>query len=213
MDGVRQTSHTIPSNIKGTHVIEITLAGNTPKVYEMNDAAPAVMPTEPVVNSWNTKQIQIKNFVLGDAYEVYINGVFEEQIFADKYQMYNDVTQFTSVAFVPVRNEQYIGLSSRPMYFYPRGSVITVPADSLAYTGTSLIGDKKVARQFVETTESYRGKMSFSIDASADGEYLMECIYSNALADGSARSGLCAIRLVSVNGDISSLGYASYGQG
>ena len=203
MDGAEQTSHTIPSNIKGTHVIEITMGGNTPRSHEMNDASAAEMPATPEVDSWNTKKIQIKNFVSGTAYEVYFNGVMEEQIFADKYQMYADVTQFTSVAFVPVRNEQYIGLSSRPLYFYPRGSVITVPADSLAYPGTSLISDRKIAHQFVETTESYRGKMSFSIHAPADGEYLMECIYSNAHADGTSRSGLCAIRLVSVNDSIS----------
>ena len=80
---------------------------------------------------------------------------------------------------------------------------MSVPADSLAYTGTSLISDKKLARQFVETTESYRGKMSFNIVAPEAGEYLMEAVYSNALADGEARSGLCAIRLVSVNDSIS----------
>lgn len=202
MDGAEQTSHTIPSNIKGTHVIEITMGGNTPKRHEMNEAVPARMPSTPEVSSWNKKQIQIKNFTSDDAYEVYINGVMEEQIFADKYQIYADVTRFTSVAFVPVINEQYIGLSSKPLYFYPRGSVITVPADSLAYPGTSLISDRKIARQFVETTESYRGKMSFSIEVPADGEYLMECVYSNALADGTSRSGLCAIRLVSVNDSI-----------
>lgn len=202
MDGAEQTSHAIPPNIKGTHVIEITMGGNSPKGRETNDATTAMMPPTPDVDTWTSHKILIKRFVTGDAYEVYLNGVFEEQIFTDTYKMYADVKQFTSVAFVPVRGEQYIGFSSQPLYFYPQGSVITVPADSLAYTGTSLIADRHVARQFVETTESYRSKMSFSIDAPADGEYLMESIYSNALADGTSRSGLCAIRLVSVNDSI-----------
>ena len=204
MDGAEQTSHTIPSNIKGTHVIEITLGGNTPKVCEINEASVAAMPAVPVVNTRNARQIQIKNFSVGDAYEVYLNGVLDERIFVDKYYIHSaEVTQFTSAAFVPVRGWQYAGMSSRPIYFYPRESIMSVPADSLAYTGTSLISDKKLARQFVETTESYRGKMSFNIVAPEAGEYLMEAVYSNALADGEARSGLCAIRLVSVNDSIS----------
>lgn len=202
MDGAEQTSHTIPSNIKGTHVIEITMGGNTPRKHELNEARNEKMPPIPTVNVWDTRQLHLKDYVEGDAYEVYLNGVFEEQIYTDRYNMFKDIPDFTAIAFVPVRSEEYIGLSSRPSYFYPKGSVITIPADSLAYTGTSLISDRKIARQFVETTESYRSRMNFSVLAPASGQYLMECVYSNALANGSARSGLCAFRLISVNDSI-----------
>lgn len=202
MDGAEQTSHTIPSNIKGTHVIEITLAGNTPRKHELNEVRNEKMPPVPSVSVWDSRQIRIKDFVEGNAYEVYLNGVLEEQIYVDRYQMFTDITDFTAIAFVPVRAEEYIGLSSRPSYFYPKGSVITIPADSLAYPGTSLISDRKLARQFVETTESYRGRMNFMVNAPVTGDYLMECIYSNALANGTNRSGLCALRLISVNDSI-----------
>ena len=68
------------------------------------------MPAVPVVNTRNARQIQIKNFSVGDAYEVYLNGVLDERIFVDKYYIHSaEVTQFTSAAFVPVRGWQYAG--------------------------------------------------------------------------------------------------------
>lgn len=197
VDSVDQAAHGIPATLKGHHDIEIVMANNTPADYRVNRHAVAGLPPTPTLIKDNRLRMSFSPYVDGDAYQVYLNGTMEEQVFDRHYTMM-EPTGFMALSVQPVRGEEYIGYASAPAFFMPPGYLTVVPADSLAYTGTDLIADRRLARRFVETTESLRRRMTFTFDAPADGSYIMQVEYANGYADPLASSGLCAIRLVEV---------------
>lgn len=199
LDSVEVGTRVIPANLSGHHSVEIMMAGNNVTPSKVTVAKQAArMPHTPEVK-WKGLEGNITNFIEGEAYEVFLNGVLQEQVFTSTYKMIKP-KEFMTVSLVPVKEESELGYSSRPTFFYPEGTQYIIPADSLAYTGTSLIPDRKVASKFVETTESFRSRMTATLDVDHEGAYLLRSVYANGWADADAGSDFCALRLVEING-------------
>lgn len=197
VDSVDQAAHGVSATLRGRHHIEIVMANNTPAEFRVNRRSVAPLPPTPALVKENRLRMSFDPYVDGDAYQVYLNGTMEEQVFTRHYTMM-EPTGFTALSVQPVRGEEYIGFASQPAFFMPPGYFTEVPADSLAYTGTDLIADRRVARHFVETTESLRRRMTFTFDAPAEGSYIMQVEYANGYGDPLTAGDLCAIRLVEV---------------
>lgn len=200
IDSMEQSSHRVPHDLQGPHTVDIIMGGSAPKPRNINNTPDGMMP-QTVTTLWKGLSGRIVPFTKGLAYEVYINGTMQEQVFTNRYRMVMP-SQLMSLSMVPVREEQYIGYASRPAFFMPDGWITEIPSDSLAWPGTELIPDRTLASSFVETTESYRSKMTVTLNVAHTGEYMLRSVYSNALADASAYSDFCAIRLIEVNDSI-----------
>lgn len=199
VDSIDQAAHGIPGTLRGHHTIDILMSGNTPNDFKINESVPQQIPSTPSLRKDGRQVVSLSPFIDGIAYQVYLNGTFEEQIFASTYKL-SQITGFTTLNIQPVKDEEYEGYASAPTFFVPQGYSTTIPADSLAFPGTTLIKDKAIAKKFAETTESKRSRMSFKFNAPTKGTYILQCEYSNAWTSATMLSDLCALRQVEVNG-------------
>ena len=206
IDSLEVSDRIFPADMDGVHTVDIELAGDTPASQPVNIAAEAIMPPTPKVVWRDSNTATITNFTPGIAYNVYLNGILEEQIQTRTYSLYN-APEYTEVCFVPVAEETTVGYSMRPYRYMPRGAGFTIDAPDIAKGGTRLIKDRKLAKQFVALTIYRNRSLRFTFNAPEDGTYLISLRYANA-------GERCALRTLKVNGrDAGTLVMPIYGTG
>lgn len=199
IDGKPADGFTFPATLTGRHTVEITMANNRIKPRKSNLTSQAWMPHTPVVKWESPRQARILHSGPSLAYQVFINGVFEQQIQTDTYNLY-DAPGFTAINFVPVSDERLLGFSPRPYFFLPAGSERILEAEDFATPGTDFIADKAKARRFVELTTDRNTSVTFKINVTAAGDWWADLRYANGSGPINTDSK-CAIRSLIVNGE------------
>lgn len=218
IDG-RPSDPFFPADLKGRHEISITLAGaSADQGFVTHLDAPELLPLPPRV-SWNAdREVSLSAGELpggiteaavkeklgvevpadGDnCYLVYLNGILEEEIFRNDYELY-DAGKFTVVQFCPLVDSQFQGFSSKPYVFVPAAQSHIIYASSLAKSGTKVLEDKKLAEKFVESTRFKNRRLSLEFDSPWRGRYLVDVHYASGLGIVNAQRRI-ALRQLRVN--------------
>lgn len=204
--------------LKGNHHISITLAGPAadPGIFTLLETE-QMAPLPPLANwtglnaiiSPGTLPDNLGDSPLNNAARkmldngnpdcrlVYLNGVLQEEIYRDTYELYHSpkpvVTQFT--AFY---NSQWSGYSSLPYLYLPPGSQALVYPSEFAKTGTKVLEDKDLASKFVESNKFKNRTITLEYVAPASGRYLVDIRYINGLGIVNTQRKL-ALRQLLVN--------------
>ncbi len=198
IDGVEKDDCFFPATETGNHTIVITMANNSVPKQSINRIAQAWMPSTPIVN-WNeANNAVIENHKNNINYNVYINGVMQEQINSSDFAL-NSPKDYTLVDFVPVETGKWSGFTMKPHEYIPDGSLLMIQAEDIAPAGTSLIKDREKASRFVEITRTKNTHLQFTVDAPEDGTYFVDVRYANGSGPINTENK-CALRSLMVNG-------------
>lgn len=194
VDGADQTDAFISADMHGSHSVRIVMGGNRPAASYINIQSLITMPQTPTTVWTDSHNVTITDFAPGLSYNVYLNGMFENQIQTGKYSLYN-ATEYTTVAFVPVSDEVTEGFTMRPHEYIPNNALTVIEAEQIAKGGTHLIKNKKVASQFVESSPTRNARMAFDLNITDEGFYMIDICYANGNGAGNS-----SIRILTVNG-------------
>ena len=199
IDGADNPHYFFPSDMKGHHSVEITMANNGFGEQTVNMTDQQWSPATPIVNwTHNGLKARISNHIPGISYLVYLNGMFLDEIQSGEYTL-PAPNKFTTVDIVPVRDQEFTGFTMRPHEVIPAGAMTIVQATSAAKGGTAFIKDKKKAERFVELTTRRNTSLKMKVDVDADGEYFVDVRYANGSGPINT-DNKCAIRTLTVNG-------------
>ena len=199
IDGQPADGFKFPSHLKGHHTVEIFMANNRMKTNEANITTQTWMPATPSVKWITPRKAEILGNDPATAYQVILNGVFEQQIQSTEYSLYN-APGFTVVNFVPVNDERTCGFSQRPYFFIPSGCERILEAEDFATPGTGFIADKAKAARFVELTTRRNTSLTFKVNVPAAGDWWVDLRYANGSGPVNTENK-CAIRTLTVNGE------------
>lgn len=199
IDGKTSHSYSVDSALTGRHTVEITLANNRIPDLMPQVVAPARMPSTPVVEWTSERTAKITQAVEGTECLVYLNDDLRDEMVQSTYQLY-DARNFTTVSFVPVAFEHYIGYTPRPYRYIPRDAMFTVDDASLdAYRGTSLTPDRVLNERLIEVTPTRNTHLTFDVEVPMAGDYFIDVCYANG-AGPRLNGRNCAVRTLLVNG-------------
>lgn len=185
-----------PAAMSGNHTIEITVADKTDaKDEKMNLTAQRWMPSTPVL-TWMGADAVIDNYSAGNDYQLYIDGVREDDISGDKFAI-SVSGEFATINVVPVDKENLAGFSPRTHQYIPAGAMVMVQAEDFGRAGTKFISDPKKAAGFVELT---RQPLDFSVAEPETGEYFVDVRYANGAGPINTENK-CALRSLLVDGE------------
>lgn len=199
IDGKPADNFTFPATLAGHHSVEIVMANNSIKERSFNLTAQAWMPPVPSVKWTSPRHADILNSTPSLAYQVMLNGVLEQQIQGNSYDLF-DAPGFTAVSLVPVSDEKIFGFSPRPHFFLPPGTEVILRARDFAKAGTSFIADKNKASEFVELTTRRNTSVKFHLDVDAAGDWWVDLSYANGSGPINTENK-CGIRTLVVNGE------------
>lgn len=196
INGKESSSFMLPADTKGNVEIVIEMAGNAVEGQSVNNQPQAWVPSTPEIN-WTGLQGEITNYTEGIEYEEYINSNMLQEISTSSISFVPQ-DSYTLMNIVPVSQEHYVGYTCKPYEYIPDGALITVPADRIGVTGTTLIADRKVASQFVETSKSRNRRMDFTVAVDEGGDYFVDFCYANGSGPVNT-DNRCALRILYVN--------------
>lgn len=198
IDGEEKEDCFFPATATGNHSIVITMANNTIPRQSINRIPQVWMPSTPIVEWSESHKAVIENHKNDINYDVYINGVMQEQIKSSDFAL-NSPKNYTLVDFVPVETGKWSGFTMKPYEYIPEGSLIMVQAENIATSGTSLIKDREKASRFVEITRTKNTRLQFTVDAPEEGTYFVDVRYANGSGPINTENK-CALRSLMVNG-------------
>lgn len=190
IDSIRQPSPTVSPTTKGHHRIDIVMAGNklTPATATtpMADMMESV-PTMPRLYWSDDRNGKILNFDPATTYDIYLNGILSERLNASQYTVTDSGT--TIVGIVPVRN----GVSG----FSPRSHISASPESRIHIPATAitprrpplhLIRHRETAAHYIELAARHNTRLTFYVQAPADGQYFINIAYANGTTDTAMRT-------------------------
>lgn len=190
VDGKKQVTPQINSELQGTHSIKIVLANNTIQPQDINAMAVTFSPSMPKVHkghgriSWHDTSRHIEK------YKIMRNGVLWKETrntsiaFEDK--------QFNNWQVIAVGKYGLESFASEPLWTYPKQieRIIQLedfnPRSGKKYQGFSGSG-------FVETSLSINRHIDFSVDIPQTGTYIMDIRYANGNGPVNTENK-CAVR-------------------
>lgn len=189
IDSVRQPSPVVSPATKGHHRIDIVMAGN--KLSPTPASSPLADRQEPAPGMprlyWSDERNgKILNFDPATTYEIYLNGILSENLNAAQYSVTDSGT--TIVAIVPVRN----GVSG----FSPRSHISAAPEARIHIPATAitprrpplhLIRHRETATHYIELAARHNTRLTFYVQAPADGQYFINIAYANGTTDTAMR--------------------------
>lgn len=199
IDGKAAEGFSFPAKLTGSHTVEIVMANNTIQGTPLNVTEQTWMPATPAVTWSSPRNAEITNAQPNIAYQVMLNGAFEQQITTADYSLYN-APAFTAINLVPVRDERIEGFSPRPHFFIPADSERRLQAEDFAKGGTKLIANPDKAARMVETTTTVNTEIAFRISVPTAGDWWVDLSYANGSGPINTENK-CAIRTLSVNGE------------
>lgn len=199
IDGKRCDDEFFPANMSGKHRIDITMANNRVKRQPVNMTRQAWMPSAPMLGWREHDEAVIENYVDGQRYDVYSNGLLFGQVKSDGFKL-DKMEGYTVVDVVPVSGTGLSGFTMRPYEYIPDGAMIVVQAENIAAPGTSFIKDKKKADRFVEITRERNTRLAFDVTVPQTGTYFVDVRYANGSGPINTENK-CAIRTLVVNGN------------
>lgn len=187
----------IDSSISGHHRVDITMSGNNitghvrPPYFTSQETAPST----PRLYWEDGRRAKIINFDKAATYEIYLNGILSENISSPEYSLTDTGT--TVVSVVPVVDNMS-GFSPRGHVAAPAQSRIHIPATAITprRPPRHLIPYPELASRYIELAARHNTRLTFYVQAPADGEYFINIAYSNGTTD-------TALRSLEVNGSYS----------
>ncbi len=198
IDGIEKDEEFFPATMTGEHRIDITMENNNVKEQPCNFTKQAWMPSVPVLSWDGNNGAKIDNFIDGQGYKVYRNGVEAEQVKSNNFQL-GELTNYTVVDVVPVATDGLSGFTMRPYEYIPNGALTMIQAESFAKGGSALIKDKKKSGRFVEITREKNTRLEFNVNVAESGTYFVDVRYANGSGPINTENK-CAIRTLMVNG-------------
>lgn len=197
IDSVHSDHAFIDSSITGHHRIDITMTGNNitgharPPYFTSQETAPST----PRIYWEDNRRAKIINFDMGATYEIYLNGILSENISSPEYTLTDTGT--TVVSVVPVVDKMS-GFSPRAHVSAPDRYSIHIPATAITprRPPRHLIPYPELASRYIELAARHNTRLTFYVQAPADGEYFIKIAYSNGTTD-------TALRSLEVNGSYS----------
>ena len=133
------------------------------------------------------------------SYAIYINGVLDRITDEAEFVLTEEPLSLTQVNIAVLENNVIRSFCPRPHLFIPDGTVVIVPATDCAEGGTSLIADKKRAKELVEISTSRNTSLTFKVNAREAGQYFVDVRYANGSGPINTENK-CAVRTLMVNG-------------
>lgn len=195
VDGKNVRDNFFPATLSGTHDILIKMSGMYDETCAVNNSSVIEMPATPVL-LWDSNKCTIENYNRDNVYNIYLNGIFSEQI-KNKEYILTPPDKYTVVYIAPY-DGQYSGFIGTPREYIPPGALMTLQCENYAPSGTSFIKNA-VNRSFVEITTSRNTDIKIPLKVSEAGTYFIDVRYANGSGPINT-DNKCAIRTLLVNG-------------
>lgn len=203
IDGRPSDGHIIPPSMSGHHKVTITLVGFSGKESEdpiKLTTAHHVPPTLSVNRISNGKALiplQKNGYTIA-----YINGALTEKIQGQIYELKTD-TSATAVTFVPV-SDGAAGFSAPTYLYIPSRDSVSIYLSSIGRRGARSLKDKKLAKQYAESTRFKNSHIIFETETEHEGTYYIQLVYLNGLGIVNPERRY-AMRELTVNGSFAGL--------
>lgn len=191
LDSVRNDSHIIPADLHGRHTVDIVMSGNrlsentAPVTPTLEN--PVQMPSMPRVYWENPTHAKILNYDPATTYEVYVNGILSENLSSENYEVTDSGTAVVDI--VPVAGGQS-GLAPRSHVAAPTSAVIHIPATAITprRPPLNLIRNPEIASRYIELAARHNTRLTFYVQAPAEGEYFFNIAYANGSTGTATRT-------------------------
>ncbi len=181
--------HMISADTEGHHRVDIVMSGNrlSDEQPQTPVASPANAPAMPNTRWSDERNCKILNFDKNTSYEVYLNGILSECMLSPDYTVTDTGT--TVVNIVPVA-DGLSGFSPRSHVSAPLSARIHIPATAITprRPPIHLIRDKATASHYIELAARHNTRLTFYVQAPADGEYFLNIGYSNGTSETAMRT-------------------------
>lgn len=195
-----------PANFEGEHQISITLTDKV-KIGRINiEKGSHHLPDIPLVEWTSNNSATIlptethhTHSTMSHNHEVVIiNGTITSITPSHSFSI--PATNHPTWVQITGKNEkQLIGFSSKPHLIVPSENKIILPLNKVASTGTKVLTDKQMVKQFIESDHLRNRNIKLIFIADAEGDYLIDVHYLQALGIVNPRRKM-ALRMLSVNG-------------
>lgn len=189
IDSTPYDSNTVSADTRGHHRVEIVMSGN-----RLSDEHPEPVIASPVRalpmpdTHWSDERTcHILNYEKDDSYEIYLDGILSECLLSPDYTVTDTGTIVTAI--VPIA-EGLSGFSPRSHVSAPPSARIHIPATAITprRPPVHLIRDKATASQYIELAARHNTRLTFYVQAPADGEYFLNIRYSNGTSETAMRT-------------------------
>lgn len=197
IDNKLQRKPFVSSNIEGKHEIKIMLSGELSH-RPVNIVAQKWNPATPIALWRNASACTIANYSDTLSYQLYINGVFEQDLSSASIE-FKPASKTSVISILPINKKGVVGFSCRPHFVMDRNALQVVQLEYYAPRGTSLIADKKKGDKFVETSLARNKSIKFTVDVPVEGDYFIDVRYANGSGPINTENK-CAIRMLYANG-------------
>lgn len=155
-------------------------------------------PATPIALWRNASACTIANYSDTLSYQLYINGVFEQDLSSASIE-FKPASKTSVISILPINKKGVVGFSCRPHFVMDRNALQVVQLEYYAPRGTSLIADKKKGDKFVETSLARNKSIKFTVDVPVEGDYFIDVRYANGSGPINTENK-CAIRMLYANG-------------
>lgn len=195
IDGKDDVENFFPATMSGHHDILIKMSGSPDGMQTVNNSSVVQMPVTPALQ-WKNGKCEIENYSGDNVYNIYLNGIFSEQIKNKEYSLMAP-DKYTVVYIAPY-DGKYSGFIGVPHEYIPKGALMTLQCEKYAPAGTSYI-KSAVNRNFVEISTARNTDIKIPLTVAEEGAYFIDVRYANG--NGPVNTdNKCAIRTLFVNG-------------
>lgn len=198
INGTPQADCFLPDSINGDVSVEIIMDNRPHKKIDIEIKPSERIPETPLIEWKSPEFCQIENYDSNSKYQTFVNGDYPDIHKTDTIS-FVPKGGYTSVNIVPVDKNGLTGFSAPTHEYIDPKNVIIIPSSTMSAAGTALIADRKLAKNFVETTVEYNTSLYFNVNAPESGDYLFDVSYTNG--NGPVNHGdKCAIRMLYIEG-------------
>lgn len=181
----------VPSTIKGHHMLKITLSGFSRTPDGVRVAEPVTLPyTQPA----SLCADDLHTLWLGkyDRYNIYVDGEQTYQNHGNRFNINPSASRATFYSFVPLADDSVAGMAAPTYSVIPSACLTTINPVKIGQTGTKIFnhiisGNKRNARavpsadSFVESTRYHNSSLKFTYRAKEEGIYYVQIAYLDGL--------------------------------
>lgn len=197
VDGKTQSNSNLPASISGNHRIQIKLSNQPFTTKPINKTSNYTTVANPIAIIDKTT-IQWKEIEGAVSYKILLNGKMVGTTNANHYPIIT--SKLGEYQVIALDKKQVPSFASEPIALYDKNTTIIVEAEqqntvsSFSYQGFTGSG-------FVETSKTNNPSLSFMIEIKEDGNYAIDCRYSNGNGPINTENK-CAIRSLIINKEL-----------
>lgn len=208
LDGQRHSTCGVPFTLTGHHTLSVKLAVREAATGkgDLAMADTVFAPAAPQV-FWCNLSGKILNFDEQLRYDVYVDGVLENQTRQQNYDL-DDTPNYSTTNFVAVDEDGWAGLAGRTFNYFPPRTRYVIPADTIepwvkgrirAIRGPRGRVIRRIREPHNVRMADWRRELRFGFNMRESGEYLVYIVYASSEKDVSPKP--MSLRRVKVNGE------------